>query len=277
MIALNVIAWAANSSGASLKSETVNAWDEYISTAEIQTDHHLDAGKAFLWADETPDRAARILRREIVVAPSGPNIPIKVPSGLVHDWIGAAFIPNAAIKDVLFIVRNYARYSEFYSPNVIDSKAVATSDAIDRFSMVLRNKSMFSRLALENEYRVNYVRVDEQRLYSVSRTTRIREIAEYGTSGQHILPQDEGTGLIWRLYSVTRLVERDGGVYVEMEVIVLSRDIPAAVRWFVGPLVRRASREYLLTVLRQTRDAVESAPAEVRARKGSSNKKNPGT
>jgi hypothetical protein len=34
-------------------------------------------------------------------------------------------------------------------------------------------------------------------------------------------------GLIWRLYSVVRLEERDGGGYMDVEVVALSRDIPA--------------------------------------------------
>ena len=260
-LALNAIVCAANTSGASLKQETVNAWDEYVHAAGVQLQHRLDADDAFLWTDQTPDRARRVLRKEIVVAPTSPDIPVPVPSGLVHDWIGAAFIPNVSIQDVLLIVRDYERYSEFYSPNVVDSRAIASGEAIDRFSMVLRNKSVFSRIVLENEYQTTYVRIDDQRLYSLSHTTRVREIADYGTSGQHTLPQDEGTGLIWRAYSVTRMKERDGGVHIEMEVMVLSRDIPSAIRWFVGPLVRRASREYLTTTIRQTRDAVQSSLA----------------
>ena len=33
----------------------------------------------------------------------------------------------------------------------------------------------------------------------------------------------------------------DGGVYVETEAMELSRDIPAARRWMVGPIVRRVA------------------------------------
>jgi hypothetical protein len=260
-IAFSVIVWAPSASAASLKQETVNAWDEYVHAAGVRLQHRLDGDDAFLWTDQTPDRARRVLRKEIVVAPASPDIPLAVPSGLVHDWLGAAFIPNVSIHDVLLILRDYDRYGEFYSPNVVDSRAIASGEAMDRFSVVLRNKSVFSRIALENEYQTTYIHIDHQRLYSLSHTTRIHEIADYGTSGQHTLPQDEGTGLIWRAYSVTRMEERDGGVHIEMDVMVLSRDIPPAIRWFVGPLVRRASREYLTTTIRQTRDAVEGSLA----------------
>jgi hypothetical protein len=67
---------------------------------------------------------------------------------------------------------------------------------------------------------------------------------------------DEGTGLIWRLFSVTRFEERDGGVYVEIEAIVLSRDIPESLGWLIKPMIRRVAKASLTSTLQQTREAV---------------------
>jgi len=50
--------------------------------------------------------------------------------------------------------------------------------------------------------------------------------------------------------STARFEERDGGVYVELEAIALSRDVP--VRWIVNPIVRRVSRNSMLLSLQQT-------------------------
>jgi hypothetical protein len=71
-----------------------------------------------------------------------------------------------------------------------------------------------------------------------------------------MLQEGQGHGIIWRLLGITRYVERDGGVYVELEAIGLSRDIPASVRWLVDPIVRRVSRSSLSTSLLQTENAV---------------------
>src|SRR5690348_7901227 len=138
---LSATVWAGRAHGERLKSETINAWDGYVRAAGVQLQHRRDTDRAFLWSDENPDRAARVLRQEIVVAPIARNIPLQVPSGLVHHWIGAAFIPNATIQDVLLVVRDYARYSKYYGSNVVDSRAARCDAAIDRFSMVVRNKS----------------------------------------------------------------------------------------------------------------------------------------
>ena len=58
---------------------------------------------------------------------------------------------------------------------------------------------------------------------------------------------------------MTRYEEREGGVYIEIEAIALSRDIPASLRWLVEPVVRRVAKASLTNSLQQTRDAVKSS------------------
>jgi hypothetical protein len=43
---------------------------------------------------------------------------------------------------------------------------------------------------------------------------------------EHPYPECRRPGFVWREATVQRLEERDGGVYVELEVIVLSRADP---------------------------------------------------
>jgi hypothetical protein len=50
-------------------------------------------------------------------------------------------------------------------------------------------------------------------------------------------------------------------VYAELEAIALSRDIPAAFRLFVTPIVRRVSRDSLATSLHQTKVALDASMA----------------
>ena len=257
--ALVIVLFLGTASAANLKTETRKAWEEYVAAANAQMQQRLSPDHPFLLSDEDPGRANQLRSGETLVSPAGPHIPKRVPSGLIHDWNGEAFIPNATLHDVLQIVRDYGCYKEVYQPTVVDSRATATSESVDQFSLLLMNKSLISKTALDSDFRSSYFPVTVQRWYSVSESTRIREIAGYGTPGQHTLPEDEGTGLIWRIYSVTRFEERDGGVYIELEAIVLSRDIPILLRWVVDPIVRRVSRESVITSFRQTQDAVRSA------------------
>jgi len=242
-----------------LKPETLNAWKEYIEAARVRMQDSLKVDGPFLLSDNDPQRAARLRTGEILVAPTGPHIPQSVPSGLIHDWSGEVFIPNVTLHDVLPVVRDYERYKQIYTPAVIDSRTVDMGESEDQFSMVLMNRSLSAKTALDGQFRSAFFSVNEQRWYSVSETTRIQEISGYGTDNQHRLPEDEGMGLIWRTYAITRFEERDGGVDIETEAIVLSRDIPISLRWIVNPIVRRISRSSLTTCLSQTRDAIQSA------------------
>jgi hypothetical protein len=258
-IALVLLFFPVKASAADLKPETLQAWDEYVKAANAEMLERLRPDRPFLLADEAPERGSRLRSGEIVVSPAGPNIPKRVPSGLIHDWVGAAFIPNTTLHDVLPVLRDYRRYKEIYHPGVVESRTIVAGDLEDRYSMLLMNKSVVSKTALDGEYRTSYICVDDRRRYSLSETIRIQEVAGYGTKSQHTLPEDTGTGLIWRVYSITRFEEGDGGVYVELEALVLSRDIPSTLRWFVEPIVKRVSRESLEISLRQTQEAVRSA------------------
>ncbi len=252
---LAVTAFAALAAGAELRPATVEQWTEYIKAADARHAERIAQG-AFLESDDVSGQANKLHCGAIIVHAGGPNIPLKVESGLIHDWIGAAFIPNTNLDDVIPVVRDYDRYKNYYHPNVFDSRLIASSESHDRFAMVLMNKSVLAKTAIEADYQVLYTRVDERRWYSVADATRIQEIADYNTPAQHYLPENHGTGLIWRLHSITRFEERDGGVYVEVEAIVLSRDIPAALRLLIEPIVRRVSRSAITTSLRQTQAAV---------------------
>jgi hypothetical protein len=248
-------------SAATLVQETKSAWDAYVTEASDAMQTRLKPGAHFLWLDDQPGMAERVRTKGLYVAPIAPHIPKKVPYGLIHDWIGVGFLPNVKIEDIVRILRDYDRYKDIYKPGVLDSISHGTDGAKDLFSMRLVNKSVVAKTALDTDCETSYFRVDDHRLYSISNTTHIQEVDKFGTPGQHTFPEDEGTGLIWRLSSITRLEERDGGVYTELEAIALSRDIPAAFRLFVTPIVRRVSRDSLSTSLHQTKAAIDSSMA----------------
>ncbi len=151
----------AASLGAELKEETLNAWDAYIQKANLEMGDRLHG--PFLWVEEVPDRMQRVRAGNILVSSVGQHNPKPVPSGLIHDWIGAAFIPGARLEDVLSTARDYSHYKEFYKPTVVDSKSLGSAGACDNYSMLLTNKEEVASTALDSEYEVCYHQVDEER------------------------------------------------------------------------------------------------------------------
>ena len=250
-IAAAILLFAAlPSRGAELKKETLDAWGKYLTTAN--TSMVQRAQGHFLWTDESADRLNRVRNGEVIVAPLG-HTPQAVPSGLIHHWIGAAFIQGARLDDVIAVIRNYNHYTEFYKPSVIDAKTLSQKAAEDRFSVVVVDKAMFMRRALDSEYQSRFVEVDGRKWYSIAETTRVQEVSDEGR-----IPDGEGSGYIWRLCTMSRFEERDGGVYIETEAMALSRPIPMALHWVVDPIVERVSRASLSTSIEQTREATGS-------------------
>jgi hypothetical protein len=251
---------------ATLRPEALKAWEDYVENASGVIRERANAPSDFLRIDATPAVAAKVHNGRIVVSPAAAHIPKKVPSGLIHHWVGAAFLPSKTIKDVAAVIRDYPRYAEVYAPHVQEPRVISTSENVDLFSAILMNRSVLSKTALDCDYETTFVRVGDRRMYSITQSKRIQEIADYGTAKQHMLPEGEGTGLIWRLYSVSRFEEREDGLYIETEAMALTRDIPSALRLVVEPIVRRVSREALETALRQTANAARAAGAAATAR-----------
>ena len=179
-----------------------------------------------------------------------------MPQGLIHDWIGASFIPNTTIDAVFAVLDDYNHYNRFYNPAVIHAQALGESDGTQRFSLLLAEKMPFYSAAIKSEYAAQTIRAGEHDWYTISYSTRIQQIEHYGQPGEHELPPDTGAGFVWRLYSIERFEERDGGVYTELEAIALSRNVPFALQWLVKPILRHLPRNSMLATLQKTRDAV---------------------
>jgi hypothetical protein len=253
---------------AHLKPETVAAWDDYVQSVSASLQDRIRPGGNFLWAYENPARIASLHNGEIVVAPAPGPSPRKVPGGLIHHWVAAAFVPNVKLTEVLDVTEDYDRYQEFYRPAVVASKAITHEESNDYFSMLLKNKAVFLNTTLDADYKANNVRLDGRRFYSVSRTVRVQEIEDYNQSGEHRFPEGDGSGYIWKLFSTARMEERSDGVYLEIEAVALSRDIPGSLRFVVDPIVRRVSRNSMLISIKQTKEAVRMRHAGSSANAG---------
>lgn len=224
-----------------LRGGALKAWDDYVQSAGLHMQARLDSQRPFLWTDEFSNRTLQVPRGEIVVAPLVGHGTQNVPGGLIHAWIGAVFIPNATFESALAIVHGYDRYKDLYKPVVVGAKLLACT-AMDRdFSMNWQRRVLFVNAAMEGQYRAHDFAVDARRGYSIADTRQVQEIGGYGHSGEHLLPPDQGNGYIWRLHSIARCEQRDGGVYLELEAVV-----------------KHLSINSLTATLRQTPDAVSS-------------------
>jgi len=262
-VSLLLMLGPALSCAAELKPETLAAWNRYTEQAKSRMNSRLDAGNHFLWLDEAPARARRVRSGEIVVVPVDGGGRTNVPDGLIHDWIGAAFFPDAPIEKVCSATDKYGCYKDFYAPTVIDSRLLWRDGMESSFSMRWLKKALSVTTVMDGDYKARYVRRNETSRYGFVWSTRIQEVANYGQRSEFKLAPGTGSGFIWHLFSISRFEERDGGVYVELETMALSRSVPAYLGWLVNPVVNRLSQSALITSLSQTREAVQSLSQRV--------------
>ena len=245
----------AQSSANELKEQTLAEWNDYVHSACMRTEERAE-DSPFLRVSEQPERRERARAGEIIVWREGDGHRTKVPHGLIHDWVGVVFIPKATIADVFAVARDYDHYSEIYKPAVMEARGRGSDGDDDNYSMLLVQKVLFVTAAVQGEYQTQYTQIDAKHWYSISQSTRLQAVEGFGQADMRVLPADRGPGYVWRLFSFTRFEESDGGVYVEVEAMALSRDVPAMLRWLVDPVVDHMPRDSVRETLEKTRDAV---------------------
>lgn len=245
----------AQSSANELKEQTLAEWNDYVHSACLRTEGRAEEFP-FLRVSEVPEGRDRARAGEIIVWREGDGHRTKVPHGLIHDWVGVVFIPKATIADVFSVARDYDHYSEIYKPAVMEARGRGSDGGDDSYSMLLVQKVLFVTAAVQGEYQTQYTQIDAKHWYSISQSTRLQAVEGFGQADMRVLPPDRGPGFVWRLFSLTKFEESDGGVYVEVEAMALSRDVPAVLRWLVDPVVDHLPRDSVRETLEKTRDAV---------------------
>jgi hypothetical protein len=113
-----------------------------------------------------------------LIGPVSDQIAKRISNGLIHDWLGAGFVPNARIEDIVRVVRDYDSYKRIYRPGVIDSLSHGSEGDKDVFFMRLANRSVVSKTALDAECEAHDIRVDDHRWYAYSNTERCSQCSQ---------------------------------------------------------------------------------------------------
>jgi hypothetical protein len=260
---LVLLGFGLSSFGAELKQKTTVAFDKYVAATESRMNDELRPGGAFLYMDSLPADARqsaidKLMKGEALVEvrqTKSPGLSSSVPDGMVHHWIGIIFIPGVTLSQVLPILQDYNRRAELYKPDVMASHLISHDGDDYRFFLRLYQKR-FTTVVFNTEYIAHWGEVDPHRIYSNSISTRIAEVKDSDHPDGEQWPVGQGHGYLWRLNTYWRFEERKNGIYMQCEVLSLTRDIPFGLGWLLRPLVTKIPKESLNRALDQTRKVV---------------------
>ena len=245
----------ASLAAAELQPRTVAAFDKYVLATEalLRTEPFLRVDR--LPASQRSEALALVrgggLSIETARTRDG-NREIDVPGGLIHHWVGTAFVPGVTLEQALTILQAYDRHERIYAPTVARSKLLSHEGDRFHFFLRFRMKKVIT-VVVNSEHDARFSRPAPDRAEGWIRSTRISEVESPDEPGERELPVGEDGGYLWRLNTYWRLLVRDGGLYIQCESISLTRGIPTGFGWLVGPFVTSIPKESLTFTLETTR------------------------
>jgi len=263
---LLLLASIATNGSAEAPAAAVSGFDAYVNKLESRLAEQHRSPSSFLASVGSDSQVdARLRRGDLIIEQLTPSGEASLPGGLLHHWRGTAFIPRATAADFARLMKDLSAYPQRFAPQVLKAQVDSpqTRSVPDRVpdhftaSMRVEQKHVIT-VVMDTTYDIAYGRLDAQNGYSMSRSTKIAEIASPGTKDEHALTGTEEHGFLWRLNSYWTFKERDGGLYVQIESVSLTRSIPAALNWIIGPYVKSVPRESVEFTLRSVCNALRN-------------------
>ncbi|KAA6455883.1 hypothetical protein DYQ86_26975 [Acidobacteria bacterium AB60] len=241
-------------------------FDAYTRTLETRlAEQHRNVAN-FIAPVNLPDAGARLRKGEFLIENLTPNPPLELPGALLFHWRGTAFVPGATAADVGRLLQDFDAYPRYFAPQVLQASVLSREGDHLVAQMRVRQKHVIT-VVLDTTYDITFAHLDAQHGYSLSRSTQISEIEDAGTPKEHALPPEKEHGFLWRLNTYWTREERDGGLYLQIESVSLTRSIPSGLGWIVRPFVESIPRESLEFTLHSAVNALrkQDAPPEVSA------------
>lgn len=223
----------------------VSEFDSYIGDVEARLARQHQSKDGFLaLADE-----ARLRKGEQVIERILPEPAIDLPGALLHDWRGTVLVAGVRATEFERLMRDYAAYPQSFSPQVLTASILCHEGDWYQIAMRVEQRHVLI-VVLDTSYDVTFGRLDRRHGYSFSRSTEISEIEHAGKPDERTLTPTQNHGFLWRLNTYWSYEEHDGGLYLQVESVSLTRAIPPGLGWAVGPFVESVPRDSLEFTLR---------------------------
>jgi hypothetical protein len=230
-------------------------YQHYLKGVEAELASRWRGTRPLLSVDEDSVAKARARKGELVIVELSNSKSSGIRNGLVHDWVGTAFIRGVTVDRVRSILADFDHHKDFY-PDVIQSGLLSREGNRVTGHWRLKRTKIIT-VELEVDQQADYIALSPGVWTIRSHATQIREVQSPGEN-EKLLPVGEGNGFLWRLDAYWTLRQEADGVFAECRAASLSRSIPASLAWMIKPLVESMPKDSLASTLRSTRDAASN-------------------
>jgi hypothetical protein len=233
-------------------ASATHAYNVYVDSVESRLVRQHQSQQTFLNPIASgPQSDTRLREGEVMIEQLTPPPDPAFAGTLLHHWRGTAFVPNATVADLERLLKDYDAYPQEFYPQVQRAKLLGHHGDVLEASMRVRQRHVLT-VVVDGTYNITFGRFDARHGYSNSRSTAISEISDPGTVNERALKSNEEHGFLWRQDTYWSYEERDGGLYMQIESVSLSRSIPNGLTWAIRPFVESIPRESLEFTLRST-------------------------
>lgn len=235
-----------------LPSETLMAYERYVTATENRIAAEREGRSPLLWLERQSERDrtglwARLRRGEVVMSSvesreAGKSIPIK--DGMVHHWVATVFLPGVSAERVAEFVRDYDDYPKVFAPLMTRSRVLERG--ADRDVVALRTSVQKAiTVIMDGDYVMEYRRLRPGVIMTTTVATNLHQVFDAGRPDERRQPTDETSGYLWRYRMHCVFEERPDGTVDQCEAVTLTRKVPMLISWLVGPLVKGIPRDSL--------------------------------
>jgi hypothetical protein len=204
---------------AAQSAAALTAWERYVAATEQRLDR------------ERMSKGPRGSASEAIAA-SGESV--HVTSATISDWRSSVFIRGVTVDQLLQRLQHPGTPPP--QDDIVSSRVMARGDDSLRVSIRLVRRAIVT-VTYDTEHEMRFYRWSPRLATARSVATRIEEVG----GSDH--------GFLWRLHSYWRYEQTNDGVWVDLESLTLSRDVPSLVRPIAAPLVTRIARESVVRTL----------------------------
>jgi hypothetical protein len=179
------------------------------------------------------------------------------PDALLHDWRATAFVPNTSTADFQHLLENFSAYPHNFAPQIVSSTVLSRTPTDTVVRLRTRQHHIIT-VVLDTTCDVTFASLNPTpgvpgqlagwggHGYSISRSTRVDQISPVGDDG-----------FLYRLNTYWTYEQRDGGLYLQIESVSLTRNIPRGLAWAIQPYLESIPRESLIFTLTSARNALQ--------------------